>query len=130
MADKTETPSAVTPHLREAGEQSVAQAKKAYEQYSTTTERVLRTMEESARQAWSGARDVNVRIMAFADENAKAGFEYADRFVKAKDAGEVLSLQQAYLKAQSERLNEQMRELRELSTRAARATVEAGKPKP
>ena len=59
-------------------------------------------------------------MMTFADENAKAGFDYAERFVKAKDAEEVLSLQQAYLKAQSDRLSEQMRELRELSTRAAR----------
>ena len=129
MAESTGNQSAVTPQMRETGEQSVAQARKAYEQYATTTERVLRTMEDSARQAWSGAREVNIRMMTFADENAKAGFDYAERFVKAKDAEEVLSLQQAYLKAQSDRLSEQMRELRELSTRAARETVEAGKPK-
>ena len=69
-------------------------------------------------------------MMTFADENAKAGFDYAERFVKAKDAEEVLSLQQAYLKAQSDRLSEQMRELRELSNpRGARdgGRGEAGK---
>ena len=113
MAESTGNQPSVTPQMRETGEQSVAQARKAYEQYATTTDRVLRTMENSARQAWSGAREVNIRMMAFADENAKAGFDYAERFVKAKDAEEVLSLQQAYLKAQSDRLSEQMRELQE-----------------
>ena len=38
MAENTGSQSSVTPQMRETGEQSVAQARKAYEQYATTTD--------------------------------------------------------------------------------------------
>jgi len=49
--------------------------------------------------------------------------------VKASDTTEVLALQKEYLKAQSERLATQLKELSELSARAALETAEAGKSK-
>jgi hypothetical protein len=110
-------------------ESNLAQGKKAYEQYVAGVERFLTSMEDAGRLAWSGARDVNVRFMTFVDENARAGFEYAERLTKAKDSGEMTSIQQDYFKRQSERLSEQMRELNELSKKVARDAGEAAKPK-
>lgn len=131
MSDTTDNPAAaLSPKMRELAEQNVAQAKKAYEQYTASAERMFNTMADAARLAWSGSRDFNQRMVAFADVNAKAGFDYAERFVKAKDAGEASALQQEYLRQAADRLGQQMRELNEIATKAAKESFEAAKPKP
>src|SRR3954447_19046692 len=119
MADDTNRMAAINEQFRAMMESSVAQAKKAYEQYVAGVERFLTSMEDASRVAWSGARDVNVRFMTFVDENARAGFGCAERLTKAKDASEMMTIQQEYFKRQSERLSEQMRELNEISRNAA-----------
>jgi phasin len=129
MSDETNRMTAANQQFRTMMENSVAQSKKAYEQYVSGVERFLSSVEDASRMAWSGARDINVRFMTFVDENARAGFEYAERLTKAKDSSEMMSIQQDYFKRQSERLSAQMRELNELSGKAAREAGEAGKPK-
>ena len=128
MADDSNRMAAISEQFRTMMESSVAQAKKAYDQYVAGAERFLTSMEAN-RIAWSGARDLNVRFMTFVDENARAGFGYAERLAKAKDASEMMTVQQDYFKRQSERLSEQMRELNEMSRNAAREAGEAAKPK-
>lgn len=131
MSDTTGNPApAVSPKMRELAEQNVAQAKKAYEQYTASAERMFNTMADAARLAWAGSRDFNQRMVAFADVNAKAGFDYAERLVKAKDASEASALQQDYLRQAADRLGQQMRELNEIATKAAKESFEAAKPKP
>jgi phasin len=129
MADDSNRMAAINEQFRTMMESSVTQAKKAYDQYVAGVERNLTSMEDANRIAWSGAREVNVRFMTFVDENARAGFGYAERLTKAKDATEMMSIQQDYFKRQSERLSEQMRELNEMSRNAARQAGEAAKPK-
>jgi phasin len=124
--DKGSSTQDMSQRMREMAEGSVNQAKRAYEQYISATEKAMNAVEDSTRAAWTGAREVNQRMMAFADANAKAGFDYAERMVQAKDSKEVLALQQEFLRTQSERLKAQMTELTELAARAAR---EAMKPK-
>lgn len=124
-ADATKVP----PQFRQLAEKNVEQAKKAYEQYVSTTERMLNTLEDAARQAWSGARDVNMRMLGFADANAKAGFDYADRLVRAKDVKEFATLQQDYLKQATERMGLQMREVQQMATQAAKDSLKAVNPK-
>jgi phasin len=110
----------MSQNMRDMAEASVAQARSAFEQYLSATERAMNTLADSTEAAWTGARDVNQRLVAFADANAKAAFEYAERYFRAKDAKEAMSVQQEFLRTQAERLNGQLRELGELSTRAAR----------
>lgn len=117
------------PQFRELAEQNVERAKKAYEQYVSTTERMLNTIEDTTRFAWSGARDVNLRMLAFADANAKAGFDYAERFVRAKDLKEIAQLQRDYLQQSTERLAQQMREIQDLASQAAKDALKAANPK-
>ena len=85
MSNDTNPMTSVNQQFRAMMESSVAQAKKAYDQYVAGFERFLTSMEDANRIAWSGARDVNVRFMTFVDENARAGFEYAERLTKAKE---------------------------------------------
>lgn len=123
------TPAAASEKMREMAERSVTQAREAYERYATSSERMFNTLEDSARLAWSGARDVNLRMAAFADANAKAGFEYAERLVKAQDVNEAGKIQQEFLKQSTERMGQQMKELNDLATRAAREVASAVKPR-
>lgn len=127
--DPTKNVGKIPPQFREMAEKNVEQAKKAYEQYVSTTERLLNTLDDATRQTWTGARDVNLRMLGFADANAKAGFDYAERFVKAKDVKEIASLQQDYLKEATERLAQQMREIQELASQAAKDAMKAASPK-
>lgn len=129
MTEQSPLTSKLPPQFRELAERNVDQAKKAYEQYVSTTERLLNTIEDATRQAWSGARDVNLRMLGFADANAKAGFDYAERVVKAKDVKEMASLQQEYLKEATERLGQQMREIQQLASQATKDTMKAVNPK-
>lgn len=119
----------VPPQFRVMAEKNVEQAKKAYEQYVSTTERMLNTIEDATRQAWSGARDVNLRMLGFADANAKAGFDYAERMVKAKDVKEFTTLQQDYLKQATERMGTQMREIQQMASQGAKDALKAVNPK-
>jgi hypothetical protein len=68
--------------------------------------------------------------MTFVDEDARAGFEYAERLTKATDSSEMTSIQRDYFKRQSERLSAQMRELNEMLGKAAREAREVAKPNP
>ena len=129
MSNDTNPMTSVNQQFRAMMESSVAQAKKAYDQYVAGFERFLTSMEDANRIAWSGARDVNVRFMTFVDENARAGFEVRGTAHKAKDSSEMMSIQQDYFKQQSQRLSEQMRELNEMSRKAGRDAGEAAKPK-
>jgi hypothetical protein len=53
-------------------------------------------MEDASRIAWSGARDVNVQFMTSVDDNGRAGSEYAEGLVKAKDLTDPVCIQQDY----------------------------------
>lgn len=129
IADVAKQATKLSPQFREMAERNVDQAKKAYEQYVGTTERMLNTLEDAARQAWSGTRDVNLRMLGFADANAKAGFDYAERLVRVRDVKELASLQKEYLQEATERLGQQMQEIQQMASQAARDAIKATNPK-
>jgi hypothetical protein len=104
-------------------ERNVEQARTAYAEYVGVTERMLDALDDGSRKAWSGARDVNLRILGFAEANAKAGFDFAERFLKAGDFTELAKLQREYLRQTTERLSSQMREIQTLTQEAARSAV-------
>ena len=74
----------------------------------------------------SGSDDIRQRAMAFAEENVKASFEFAERLVRAKDLQEVIKLQSDYVKAQMQTLGEQAKELGEAASQSAQ---KAARPK-
>ncbi len=91
----TEMPFEVPQALRDLAEQNVKHAHAAYEQL---TEGVNRTM-----SAWMGAipsnslaaqfKDIQLRAMDFAQDNADSAFKFACRINNAKSLQEILTLQ-------------------------------------
>jgi Phasin protein len=61
---------------------------------------------------------MNEKAVAYAEANVKAGFELAERLLRAKDPQEMGTIYQDHLKEQMEKMNSQFRELGSLATRA------------
>jgi phasin len=112
----------VPPEMRALAEQSVEQAKKAFDGFMTATQKTVSNLETQTAAVQAGARDVTQKAVGFAEKNVAASFEFAQRLVRAKDAQEVMALQAEYMKNQMQALNEQARELGQTAaTSAAKA---------
>jgi phasin len=119
--DKFEIPG----DMRTFAEQSVAQARRAFDSFMSAAQQAATSLEGQAETARKGAHAVSVKAVAFAEQNVAASFDYAQKLVQAKDAEEVLRLHAEYVQAQMQALAEQARELGQTATRAA---AEAVKP--
>jgi phasin len=116
MADRFEIP----PEMRSIAEKSVEQAKQAFDGFISATQKAVSTFEGQAETARRGARDVTEKAMGFAQTNIANSFAFAQRLVRAKDIQEVLALQADYVKSQMQVLSEQVKELGETTSKAAK----------
>jgi phasin len=101
----------VPPDMRAFAEKSVAQAKQAFDGFITAARQTTATMETTATNAQSGAKDVAQLAMRCAERNIASSFELAEKLVRAKDPQEVMALHSNYVKQQMSTLTEQAREL-------------------
>ncbi len=76
--------------------------------------------EAAAARNWAALRKVAGCVLVASDTNMRAGFDFAERLVQARDAQEALSLQKAYLRAQAERFASQMLDLQRTATEVTR----------
>lgn len=110
----------VPNEMRKFAEQSVEQARQAFDSFMTATSKAVSDIEGRATAASSGVRDVSSRAVNMAQRNIAASFEFAQKLVKAKDVEEVLNLQKEYIQAQTQNLSEQAKELGEVVSKAAK----------
>jgi phasin len=121
-------PFEVPADMRKFAEQSVEQARQAFDRFIAAAHEAVAEFEGRAQTARSGAMDVGGRAMSFAERNMAASFEFAQKLVKAKDVEEVIRLQTEYVKAQVQTLNEQTRELADAAARLAKDAASTNKP--
>ena len=119
MADHGMPNFQIPPEMRSFAEQSVAQARKAFDGFMTAAQSAVSTLEGQAAAAQAGAKDVQRKAVAFAEHNVAASFEFAQKLLKAKDGEEVMKLHADYVKTQMQALGEQARELGQSATKAA-----------
>jgi phasin len=101
----------IPQNVRDVAENSLEQARRAVEQYLDAAHRTLEAAERSADAFQAGARDMRVKAIDFAETNVRATFEFAERLVRAQDVREIMSLQQEFLRRQTEQMSQQMRAL-------------------
>ena len=112
MADnKGASGQGIPQNMREMAESSVAQAKRAVEQYFQAAHRALETVESSTEAAQAGARDLRTKAVDYAESNIRGAFDFAERLVRAQNLQEIVSLQQEFLRQQTEQMSRQMQEL-------------------
>ena len=115
-------PFEVPADMRKFAEQSVEQARQAFDRFISAAHEAVADFEGRAQAASTGAMDVGGRAMNFAERNMAASFDFAQKLVRARDVEEVIRLQTEYVKAQVQALNEQTKELADAAAKVAKDT--------
>ena len=105
--------------MRTFAEQSVEQARKAFDGFMSAAQKAASSMEGQANAAQTGAKDMRQKAMTYAEKNVAMSFEFAQKLVHAKDLEEVTRLQTEFVQRQMQMLTEQAQELGTTVTRAA-----------
>ena len=108
--------------MRDLAERSVAQARKVFEDFIGAVHKTAGSVDSAAIPGFSGAKDVSLKAVSFAEINVHAAFDLAEKLVHAKDLQEVLSIQSEYVKAQMATIQSQTRELGEVVRKASGLT--------
>ncbi len=106
--------------MRAFAEQSVEQARKAFDSFIAAAHGTASALEGQAAAVRKGSEDMRQRAITFAEQNVTASFEFANRLVRAKDLQELIALQTDYVNAQIKRLTEQAKDLGEAASQAAK----------
>ena len=109
----------IPPEMRTFAEQSVEQARKAFETVMDAAQSAVSSFEGQAAAAQAGAKDVQRKAFTFAEHNVDASFEFAQKLLSAKTGEEVVKMHADYLKSQMQTLTDQTRELGQTATGAA-----------
>ena len=117
---------AIPNEMRAFAEQSVTQARRAFDGFIKAANQAMGHWEDQAKAARSGAHEIAHKSMSYAEQNVAATFDFAQRLMRAKDAAEVMGLQSEYLSRQMQTLSAQVQDL---GQSAAKIVVEAAKPK-
>jgi phasin len=117
---------AIPTEMRTFAEQSVAQARKAFDGFIQAANQAMGQFEGHAQAASSSAQEIAQKSMNFAEQNVAATFDFAQKLMRAKDAAEVMGLQSEYLSRQMQTISAQVQNL---GQSAAKIVVDAAKPK-
>jgi phasin len=116
----------IPPEMRTFAEQSVAQARKAFDGFIQAANQAMGQFEGHAQAARSTAQGIAQKSMTYAEQNVAATFDFAQKLMRAKDAAEVMALQSEYLSRQMQTISAQVQDL---GQSAAKIVVDAAKPK-
>jgi len=118
---------AMPEEIRAFVEQSVAQARTAFDGVFEAANKAMRQFEGGAHAARSGASEIANKSMAYAEKNMAATLDFAQRLMQAKHPAELMQLQSEFLAAQTQVLSAQAQEL---GQSAAKIVMSFAKPKP
>jgi phasin len=117
---------AMPNEVRAFVEQSVAQARTAFDGIAQAATTAVAQWQGHAQAARAGASEIAHKSMAYAEQNMTASFEFAQKLMQAKDPAEVMRLQSEYLNHQMKMLSTQAQEL---GQSAAKIVTDIAKPK-
>jgi hypothetical protein len=108
MSDKI---SEQTDKMREMAQTTLDKAKDAVSKYIAESQKLREKADTGVKAAYSNVKEMNDKAVAYAEANVAAGFELAERLLKAKDPQEMGTVYQNHLKEQMEKMSAQFREL-------------------
>ena len=109
----------VPPDMRAFAEKSMEQARQAVEGLMSSAQLAVSTFEGQAETARQGAKDLSQKAFSFAERNMTSAFDLAQKLVRTRSVEEMLKVQSDYIRAQSQALAEQAKELGEHTTKIA-----------
>jgi phasin len=116
----TDKPFEIPKSMRDAAEQSVTQAKSAYDQFIDASRQAQTMVEKSQGSMLNAAKEIQQKSLSFAAENAQAGFALAEKLIRAKDFQETLEIQATFARQQMEAYSRQARELTSMMAEAGK----------
>ncbi len=117
---------AIPNEMRSFAEQSVAQARQAFDGFLQAANQAMGQFQGQAQAARSGTQEIAQKSMTYAEQNVAATFDFAQKLMRAKDAAELMGLQSEYLARQMQTISAQVQDL---GQSAAKMAMEAAKPK-
>ena len=117
---------AMPNEVRAFVEQSVAQARTAFDGIAQAANQAVAQWKGQAEAARAGASEIAHKSMAFAEQNMSSTFDFAQKLMHAKDAQEVMRLQSEFLANQMRALSSQAQDL---GQSAAKIVMDSAKPK-
>ena len=112
-------PFEIPKEMRAVAEQSVEQAKLAFNNYLQAAQEAVSTLDQWVKASQVGAQDITKKAMSFAERNVLSAFEFAQKIVQAKDIQELIQTQTEFVQSQMQVLSEQVKDLGEAATKAA-----------
>jgi hypothetical protein len=100
-----------TAKMREMAQTTLDKAKDAVSKYIAESQKLRQKADSGVKAAYSNVKEMNDKAVAYAEANVAAGFDLAERLLKAKDPQEMGTIYQSHLKEQMEKMNAQFREL-------------------
>ena len=112
-------PLEIPKEMRAVAEQSVEQAKLAFNSYIQAAQEAVSTFDQWVKASQVGAQGITKKAMSFAERNVLSAFEFAQKIVQAKDIQELIQTQTEFVQSQMQVLSEQVKDLGEIATKAA-----------
>ena len=112
------------PDMRKFADQSVQQAKKAFDDLMNATKTAVSTFEGQASSAQGTAVELQRKVVGYSERNVGASLEFAQKLLQAKAPEEAMKLHADYVKAQMQALTEQARDI---AQHAAKSATPSGK---
>jgi phasin len=109
----------IPPDMRKFADQSVQQAKKAFDDLMNATRTAVSTFEGQASSAQATALELHRKVVGFSERNVSASLEFAQSLLRAKTPEDVMKLHADYVKSQMQTLAEQARDLGQHAAKAA-----------
>ena len=114
----------VPESVRLLAEKTVNQTREAYERGKESLEESIDALERSFDAAGQGATAFNRKLIDIAQRNLNSGFDLAKNLAAAKNLGEIVELQSAFIRSQFDVFASQAGEIRALTTKIAADTTE------
>src|SRR4051794_11771826 len=83
--------------MREMAQTTLDKAKDAVSKYMAESQKLRENADSRVKVSYSSAKEMNEKAAAFAEANENAGFELAQRLLKAKDPQEIGTIYQNHL---------------------------------
>jgi phasin len=116
---KLEVPASV----REFAEKGAAQAKDTYTKIKAATDEASDAFEGAYTTATKGVSSLGLKVLESARANANASFDHAISLFGAKTISDVIELNTAFLRKQTETATVQVKEFGELAQKVANETI-------
>lgn len=117
---------AIPNEVRAFAEQSVTQARKAFEGFIEAANKAMGQLQGQTAAAHGAASEIAHKSMTYAEQNVAATFDFAQKLMRAKDPAEIMGLQSEYLARQMQTISAQVQDLGQT---AAKIAIDATKPK-